>query len=236
MKVLALISAALLLVGCPSTDPEPAALSRVQVIHALDGEPFVYVTANGTTTLASELPFGATTGYVQLSAGIQTLAVSNNGTDVWRTQDITTDPDSAYTFLVVGRSTPSGTSKAVALYSDIVEANPTQARVRFINAAYDLSQASVITNIGPAEYPIPGMQQVLYGATSVSPTTGSPFLNLPAGTYDLRFTADPSTTVIAQLPQMTFEAGMIYTLLLGGQQSTNSIQAFLLYHQPGVFE
>lgn len=216
---------ALVLTACPSTNPDPAAVSRVQVIHALSGEPSVFVTANGTTPIARNLAFGSSGGYYDLAPGIQTLALSGNGTDVWMNQDITTDADSVYTLVVIGRTTTS------VLFSDIIEPNPAQARVRFVNAAHGVFRANVITNIGPADYPIPGMQNVLFGTSGISPSTGSPFLNLPAGNYDLRFTADSSTTLLTTLPQQTFEAGKIYTLVLAGRQSDATVQAFLVPHQ-----
>lgn len=225
MKAMLVIALALVLTACPSTSPQPESTSTIQVIHALPGEPTVHVTANGTKTLASNLSFGASSGYVELAPGIQTLAISGNGQDVWMNQDITTDADSTYTLVVLGRTTTS------VLFPDITEPNPTQARVRFINAAYGVFRANAITNIGPAEYPIPGMQGVLFGTSSVSPSTGSPFLNLPAGTYNLRFTADSTRTDIATLPQQTFEAGKIYTLLLAGRQADATVQAFLVPHQ-----
>lgn len=216
---------ALLLPGCPSTTPTELA-GRVQVVNAISSDQNLDVALDGRPQHIAGLPFGQASGYKTIDAGIHTLAFSTTGLDVWLNQDLTIDADSAYTIVAHG----AADNRNILVLRDVQEPHPTQARVRFLHAAVDVPPVSVVTNIGPADYRIPGMQNISYGSVSVSASSGSSFLLIPEGTYTLRFTSTVDSTEVATLPQTTFTAGKIYTLWIGGRQATDEVQAFLLSH------
>lgn len=196
------------------------------MVNAIDDNKTVDVALDGRPQHVAGLSFGQASGYKTVDAGIHTLAFSTTGLDVWLNQDLTIDADSAYTIVALG----AADNRNVLVLRDVQEPHPTQARVRFLHTAVDIPSMSVVTNIGPADYRIPGMQNISYGSVSTSPSSGSSFLLIPEGTYTLRFTSAADSTEVATLPQTTFSAGKIYTLWIGGRQAAGNVQAFLLSH------
>jgi hypothetical protein len=77
------------------------------------------------------------------------------------------------------------------------------------------------------------MQNLGFRQVSVSASTGSNFLAFPptAGTaYVFRFVQAGGTAEIVAAPDVTLEAGKIYTIWVGGRLVDNSLRVYTVRH------
>ena len=189
--------------------------ARVRVVHAapfadsLDGTS-VTVRVNGANTL-TDVEFGDFTDYLSLPAGAYTLDVVPTGTTtVAMTANVTLTDNTDYTVFATG----NGTLQPLALEA-LVDDNTAPAagnlKVRVVHAApfadsEDGTRVSVRTDIGA----------VVGGLDNVPFFAASPYLELPAGNYDLKIaTPDGSANLIDAAP-VDLPAGAILDVVAVG--------------------
>lgn len=92
-----------------------------------------------------------------------------------------------------------------------------------------MPEINVITKIGPADYPIPGMQNLTFREVSKSPSSGSAFVKIPPGTYELEFRQPDSTNALYK-QTVEFKANEISTLWLGGTKQNATLRVYAIKH------
>ncbi|MBB5207598.1 DUF4397 domain-containing protein [Chiayiivirga flava] len=189
--------------------------ARVRVVHAapfadsLDGTS-VTVRVNGADTLTN-VEFGDFTDYLDLPPGDYTLDVLPTGTTtVAMTADVTLADNTDYTVFATG----NGTLQPLALQA-VVDDNTAPAagnlKLRVVHAApfadsTDGTRVSVRTDIGA----------VVGGLADVPFFAASPYLEIPAGNYDLKVaTPDGSANLIDATP-VDLPAGAILDVVAVG--------------------
>jgi hypothetical protein len=189
--------------------------ARVRVVHAapfadtLDGTS-VTVRVNGADTLTN-VEFGDFTAYLPLAAGAYTLEVVPTGTTtVAMTATVTLTDNTDYTVFATG----NGTGQPLALEA-VVDDNTAPAagnlKLRVVHAApfadtEDGTRVSIRTDIGA----------VVGGLDNVPFFAASPYLEIPAGNYDLKVaTPDGAANLIDAAP-VDLPAGAIIDVVAVG--------------------
>jgi hypothetical protein len=194
------VAAVALVVGALA--PNALAAAKVRVLHSAPDVPAVTVYVNGAAAVPSLAPLQAT-DYLDLPAGTYNVAVALAGQPesaaVLRT-DVTVQDGKRYTAFATGLLA-DGTVKLGAL-EDVVRAPFSRSSVRIWHNSPDAPAVDVLVN-GQAV-----LTGVPYGASS-------PYIPLPAGTYDVRINvAGTSTTVFSG--SVTLARGESYTALAMG--------------------
>jgi hypothetical protein len=197
---LMVVAAVALVVGALA--PNALAAAKVRVLHSAPDVPAVTVYVNGAAAVPSLAPLQAT-DYLDLPAGTYNVAVALAGQPesaaVLRT-DVTVQDGKRYTAFATGLLA-DGTVKLGAL-EDVVRAPFSRSSVRIWHNSPDAPAVDVLVN-GQAV-----LTGVPYGASS-------PYIPLPAGTYDVRINvAGTSTTVFSG--SVTLARGESYTALAMG--------------------
>lgn len=200
------LGAWLLVLGLAGSPPRATAAdlpARIRVIHAAPDAPPVDVRIDDQVVL-SDTQFPAISDYVDVSAGAHTIAVTPKGQDA-SAAIIQTQGDfeagAAYTVAAVGLANIS----AEIYRDDLTAPAAGQARVRIIHTSPDAPGADVEVVDGPTL-----VQNLAF-------TEASPYLDLPADTYNLRLVIAADNTVVVPLPNTTLQAGTIYDVVATGR-------------------
>ncbi|MCG8347434.1 MAG: DUF4397 domain-containing protein [Chloroflexales bacterium] len=207
----------------PQQDPAPARLLAAHLAPFASGEASVTVRANGSDLL-TDFTYTDTTSYLTLPAGDYAVEILPTGviTPAISTT-VTLESGKDYTAAAIG----DGTNQPLELF--VLDDNNSQpfpgtGKVRIVHTApftstLDATRVSIRTDDGTV---VGNLDNVPYKGVS-------PYLDLPAGVYDLQVaTLDGSTTLI-DLPPITVQAGDIVTVFatgIGGQ-GANQPRGFL---------
>lgn len=215
------------LTGCGSTT-----YAVVRAVHGSSTAPNVDMKADGTT-VASNLAFGNASSYTKVpiatTATYNFYAAGSDNTAVLTT----TGPlakDSVVTVFALGELTHA---TAVAKVEDptndaAVPAN-NNAKLRAVHGSY---------LAGPVDIYVTAPNTVL--GKSNTPTisgftfgTVSPYLQVPAGTYQVQITATGTQNVLINVPSVTLSAGQLYTAIAVDPTSApNSAPSVVLINDP----
>ncbi len=104
---------------------------------------------------------------------------------------------------------PNALSQAAA--QEPAPTQSTNASIRLVHASPDAGPVDIYVYLGGVQVPLPSIVESLL--QNVPFTTISPYVNLPAGTYEFRIVpagGDPETDAVLS-PTLTLDAGMYYT-------------------------
>lgn len=196
-------------------------------VHAIDGIPSADIQV-GTQTIATNLMYGSATSYSIYPEGITSASVISGGTAVINKYEVNALFRQPQTVFASGSISPADIAPLVL--KDAHKPVSTGCLVRFVNLSIDQNVIDVVTT-GPApDYKIPGMQKIGYRGTSKSSSTGSMFVVMPPGIYPLRFRLADTDSVLLLKPSVSFEAGKIVTMWIGGRKSNNTLEAYYIKH------
>ena len=193
------------LAGCSDDDndnpvaPQPGA--QVMAVHASPDAPAVDLLVDGTVA-GTGLAFPNNTGYLSVSAGTHNVKVNVTGTS---TTVIEANPNlaSGVSYSVFACDSVSKITPLV-LTDDLTAPATGNAHVRFVHLSPNA----------------PAVDVALAGGAVIFPNTEfkgySAFTPVTAGTYDLEVRLAGTSTVVLPLPDITLEAGKIYTVFARG--------------------
>ncbi|MFN3581583.1 MAG: DUF4397 domain-containing protein [Pseudomonas sp.] len=195
-------------------DPAFVALedNRVQIraVHLAPDAPEVEVLVNGAAT-GVLLEFTDFSDYLVVQAGSYELAVAIPGSTAPVADQVFTleaEPGMAYSALATGLLTPATTEQAFTLRGLVDETIPAEGDdvlVRVIHAAPDAPSVDVLAN-----------GAILQPLENVPYFTASPYLTVPAGSYDLQVNVTGTPDTVINLPGTALNAGTIYTVIATG--------------------
>ena len=207
----------------------PAAnTSSISFVHAVSGTSPVAVAIDVTQPQVTNLAYGSATPYLTFGSGTHLYTVGVGSTGLVENKSITLVAQKKYSVFVTGTLSPQNV--APLELEDETTADPASAMVRFIHIAPDMPELNVVTKVGGTDYFIPGMQNMTYRAVSKSATTGSAFLKLPPGTYEVEFRQPDSTNALYK-QSIEFKANEISTMWLGGTKQNSTLRAYIIKHQ-----
>lgn len=209
LPLLALFSNA----GCgkDENDPlSPTPQARVMAVHASPDAPAVDLLVDGVV-VGSGLAFPNNTAYLAVNAGTRNVKVNVAGS---ATTVINADlPVSSGVNYSVFANGPVASIGALVIADDLTAPAAGKAHVRFVHLSPDAPAVDVAVTGGPVLFPNRAFQQY----TSFTP--------VDAGTYDLEVRPAGSSSVVLPLPDITLQAGKIYTVFAKGFVSGSGAQA-----------
>ncbi len=203
--IAAALSAALFLVGCKDNDnpaePSMPTLSNVMVVHASPNAPGVDVLVDGATALTN-VTFPQNSSYLQVNSGVRNVAVNVTGTGTTViSAPLPIAPNTSYSVFAIDsvtRLTP------LVLVDTLTAPASGKAHVRFIHLSPNAPSVDVAVTGGP----------VLFGDYAFG--ENSSFTPVDAGTYNLEVRLAGTSTVVLPLPNISLQAGKIYTVWASG--------------------
>jgi hypothetical protein len=203
------------LAGCSEDEtlpvtPEPSQTGNVMAIHASPDAPGVDFLVDDAVA-GSNLTFPANTQYLLVSAGTRNIKVNLTGSST--TVFNLTLPIAAtvsYSLFAVGALTSIDT---LLLIDDLTTPAAGKAHVRFIHLSPDAPAVDVALQGGA----------VVFGNSSFKQFTA--LTPLDAGTYNLEVRLANTSTVVLPLPNITLQAGKIYTVFAKGFVAGNGTRA-----------
>jgi hypothetical protein len=184
-----------------------ATTAKVRVLHSAPDVPAVTVYVDGAPAIASLAPL-ETTGYLDLPAGPHTVSVALAGkpeSEAVLRQTVTVEAGKRYTGFATGLLA-KGTVK-LGVTEDVTRAPFTRSSLRVWHNSPDAPAVDVIVN----------------GQTALSNVpyeTRSPYIPLPAGSYDVRINVAGTTTTVFE-GSVALARGQSYTAVALGSVAGN---------------
>ena len=215
LGILFVISGLLLLNGCKKDDdsttgPSMPASSQVMVAHASPDAPAVDLLVDNSV-VGTNLSYPNNTGYLTVTAGAHNVKVRVTGTTTTVIDaNITLGANTTYSVFAAdsaSRLTP------VVLTDNLSAPASGKAHVRFVHLSPNAPAVDVALQGGA----------VLFANKTFKQYTD--FTPLDAGTYNLEVRLAGTNTVVLPLPNVTIQAGKIYTVFAKGFVGGTAAQA-----------
>ncbi len=187
-----------------AASPVRATTAQVRIVHTALDIPSVGLVAN-TQQVLSEIQYKGISSLVSLPTGQQSLRLTM-GEDAQSGVDVPLNLASGQTYSLLVAGTKSDVSVKV-LQDDLSPVAAGQARVRAVHASPDTPAADVALQQGRVLFP------------NLAFTDSSNYRAIPAATVDLELRPAGSSKVVAAVPQLTLEAGKVYTVYAVGLSS-----------------
>ncbi len=202
--------------------------SNVAFVNAVSGAGTMAVAIDGTQPQVTNLTYGNSTLYLTFGAGEHKYTAATGSTGLVVDRNITLAANKKYSVFVTGTLIPQNI--APLELEDVTVPVAGSSLVRFIHLAADVPEINVVTPIPPTDYFIPGMQRMQYREVSRSSTTGSAFMQIPAGVYTMQFRQPDSTASLYSQDNIGFAEGKIYTMWLGGSRTNGTLSVYVIKH------
>jgi hypothetical protein len=201
----------LTLVGCGGSSNSSSGgngAPKLRVVHAM---PSVFVTVDvvqdaSTTLFAQGVSYGNSTGYVVTTAASHTIVVEPSGSTIPLTSNtFTAAAGTDYTLIASG---PSGNLTG-NLLTDNQTAPPTgDFKLRVVNSSPSGGTIDVYATAPGAD-----LSTAAPNASNLGFSVASSYLNLAAGTWEIRLTAHGSKSVEFDSGTLAFNNGQIRTMV-----------------------
>jgi hypothetical protein len=185
----------------------------LNIIHASPDAPAVDVYVDGEMALG-ELPFGETSGWVAVPAGEHQVQVTAAGAELETAvidANVTLEEGAAYEVAATGLLAEIEPQVNQVNLSDVGTEDEPMARVRVVHASPDAPAVDVAVKGG----------DVLI--ENLAFPEASDYLSVPAGSYDLEVRPTGTSDVALDLPGVSFDAGMVYTIYAIGQTADETL-------------
>jgi hypothetical protein len=207
MVFVALLS--LTLIACSDDDNKTTApivddgTAKVRVIHMSYDAPAVDVKIDGNVTI-SNLGYGATSGYAEISEGIRTVQVVPAGASspVVIEAVLPIEADAEYTVIAANQLSAI---QPILLVDDRT-VNNSKAKVRFVHASPDAPAVDI--KLGD------GNGAVVFDNTLFGESKN--YIEVDAGTYNFAVTANDQSKEVVILGNVPLENGTLYTVIARG--------------------
>lgn len=195
----------------------------VRFVHAYAGGGPVDIYVDGEIRVQA-LEYGIATEFASFPPGdhsLQVVAAGQDASAALLDEDFSTGEGEAFNAIVAG----SGDEIELNVSEvDLDAVDEGMARYRFIHASSDAGDIDVGISLGPD----PGIDAGIGGDNDVDVTgigyfSDQDYQDIEAGVYDFVVTAADSDEVRFETPDVRFEAGQVYDLLILGQASDDSL-------------
>lgn len=194
-----------------TTSPTPAAKANVLVVHASPDAPGVDLLVDNIVA-GTNLTFPNNTGYLPVNAGTRNVKVNVTGTSTTVIQaNLNLATNKNYSVFAVNQVSAI---EPLVFEDDLTAPSNGKAHVRFIHLSPNAPAVNITLTNGT----------IVFGNI---PFKGSiNFTPLDAGTYNLQVRdAATNQTIVLELPNITLQAGKIYTVFAKGLLGATGTQA-----------
>lgn len=204
-----------------------ASTASLLFVNAVNGSSPVAVAIDASQPQITNLPYGSATQYLTFGSGTHQYTVGAGTTSLIEKRSLTLQTPKKYSVFVTGTLVPQNIAP-MELEDELVP-DAVSSTVRFIHIASDLPELNVVTKVGGEDYFIPGMQNMTYRTVSKSAATGSAFLKIPPGQYQIEFRQPDSTNALYK-QSIEFKANEVMTMWLGGSKQNNNLRVYTIKH------
>jgi len=177
--------------------------SNIMVVHASPNAPGVDLLIDGTKINSAALTFPTNTGYLKTESGKRNVKVNVTGTTTTVIEaDLDLTKDISYSVFAVDSVSKIS---AVVTMDDLSAPAAGKAHVRFVHLS---------PNAPAVDIAVASSGAVVFGDKKFKEYTA--FTPLDAGKYNLDVRVAGTKTVALVLPEITLEAGKIYTVFAKG--------------------
>lgn len=193
-----------------TTAPTPSSKANVLVVHASPDAPGVDLLVDNTVA-GSNLTFPNNTGYLSVNAGTRNVKVNVTGTSTTVIQaNLNLMENKNYSVFAVNQVSAI---EPLVLEDDLTAPASGKAHVRFIHLSPNAPAVNITLTDGT----------ILFGNVAFKGSIN--FTPINAGTYNLQVRdAATNQTVVLELPNVTVQAGKIYTVFAKGLLGGTGIQ------------
>ncbi|HET6463571.1 MAG TPA: DUF4397 domain-containing protein [Candidatus Krumholzibacteria bacterium] len=186
------------------TSPPAAQSARVRVLHASPDAPNVDVLVDGTVVL-NDVPFKTFSSYLSVPAGARNFKVRATADPSVVVIDVTPTLAANKDYTVIARN-PLSTIEPWLLTDNNTAPASGKIKVRLVHAAPGAPTVDIYITAPGADLATatPTLAGVPYGVAS-------DYLEVPAGTYQVRVTPENTKTVAIDSGALTLNAGQIRT-------------------------
>jgi hypothetical protein len=208
MKITSLLALALtvgLATACSEDDTTAPAMTNayVQVVHASPDAPNVDVLVDNAIVLTN-VSFKAASGYLAVPAGTRNLKVNATGTSTTVINaDVAVMSGKYYTVMATG---PVATIQPLVLTDDYTSPAAGNAKVRLVHASPSAPTVDIYVTAPGAS-----ISAIMPTLTAVPFRGYSDYLEVPAGSYQVRVTPTGTKTVAIDTGALALAAGQIRT-------------------------
>lgn len=182
-------------------DDDETRQASVMIVHASPDAPAVDLLVNNSK-VASGVTFLQNTNYLKTDEGTTNIKVNAAGTNTSVINaDVDLDGDKSYSVFAVNTLSKI---EPLAFEDNLTSPASGKAHVRFIHLSPDAPAVDIALRGGAVVFP------------NVAFKTGTAFAPLDAGSYKLDVRLAGTSTVALPLPDITLEAGKIYTVYAKG--------------------
>lgn len=182
----------------------PAAKAKVMVVHASPDAPAVDLLVDATKLNTAPLSYLSNTGYLDVTAGTRNIKVNvaNSSINVINA-DVTVESSKNYSIFAIDSFSKIS---AIVLGDDLTAPAPGKAHLRFVHLSPNAPAVDIAVTGG----------NVLTGFGNKAFKTFTAFTSLDSGRYNLEVRLANTTIVALPLPNITLQAGKIYTVFAKG--------------------
>jgi len=189
--------------ACSDDNNSPSPSAQVRVVHGSPDAPAVDVLVDGGKVLDS-VPYLASSGYLSVASGSRNLKVNvfNTATTVINA-DVSLTADAAYTVIATN---VVASIEPLVLTDDLTSPAAGNIKLRLVHGAPSVGLVDIYVTAPDAD--ITGLTPTL---SDVDFKQNSGYLEVPAGSYQVRITPAGSKTVAIDTGALTLNAGQIRT-------------------------
>jgi hypothetical protein len=216
-KFLGLVLFTILLVSCNKDDNDDnMAQARIMVVHASPNAPAVDVRVNNQVALTN-VAYPSNSAYTAVNAGSTNVKVSPTGTMTYVIDaNVTVDANSSYSIFAVDSV---ARIKAAVVTDNLSAPAAGKAHVRFFHFSPNAPAVDIAVAGGAVLFPDRNFNDQGTNANVAN------FTPVDAGTYTLEVRAAGTTTSVLSIPNVTLQAGKIYTAFAKGLVGGSGTQA-----------
>jgi hypothetical protein len=201
---LAVVASALLL-GCSDDTTAPVADAQLRVVHGSPDAPAVDIYVDGAKVL-SNVGYSDASGYLAVPAGNRNIQVkAAGGSAVVIDANATLVPNASYTVIATNLL---ASIEPLSLEDNLSAPAAGNVKVRLVHGAPNVGSVDIYVTAPGAD-----INAATPALTAVPFKAASAYLEVPAGSYQVRITATGSKTVALDTGTLSLTAGQIRTAI-----------------------
>ncbi|WP_442794884.1 DUF4397 domain-containing protein [Pelobium manganitolerans] len=209
VKSLALVLMAVVFFSCaPEEVPDRVGEAQLRIVNAVADDLAYGFYINDTLKTGAPLAFGEASGYLNVSAGTNQVYTERQGQLLPTTKfDFYLDQNKRHTLFLAGKP---GTDSLIyiATVDRSTALTDTMATVRFINVSADAKDLNLVFQ--------KNLVDSVNAIKNINYRTASAYTNVRAGNYFLRVKLTTGSSSLANLDNISLDAGKVYTVWTKG--------------------
>jgi hypothetical protein len=216
--LLTVIASSILWISCNKTTPILTfGKTQIRIINAIPDAGNIKLYSHDSLKTPNGLSFGQSTGYINISGGVNSFLVKNNNQIIEKSRlNFKLDTNKKYTFFIAG-SIKKDSLTYVSLKDNLTVLTDTTAKIRFVNLTPNSPFIDIIFSKNSADS--------IASFSSINFKSGTDYTQFKPGTYLIKARESGKKIDLLNIPNFTIEAKKVYTLWLKGYINGSGSQA-----------